>query len=419
MVENFKVKDISLAEQGWNNIEYSRFQMIALEEVRKRFEKEKPLKGLKIGMALHVTKETANLVNTLIAGGADVAITGCNPLSTQDDVAAALAKDGVKVFAWKHETKQEYYENLNKVLDFKPNLTIDDGCDLVSEIHTNRKSLIDGMVCGTEETTTGVIRLRAMEKDNALKYPVIAVNDNKTKHLFDNYYGTGQSTIDGLLRSSNVLIAGKNFVVSGYGDCGKGVAQRAKGMSANVIVCEIDAVRALQARMDGFIVMPMLKAAELGDIFVTVTGGKHAITFEHMKKMKSGAILANSGHFDVEIDVASLEKNAKSKKQIRPSLEKYTFAGGNFIYLCGEGRLVNLAAAEGHPSEVMSLSFCGQSLAAEFGVKNKGKLQAKVYTLPQEVDNMIAELQLKATGTEKDSLTAEQKKYLESWQEGT
>lgn len=418
-VKDFSVKDINLAEQGFNNIEYSSFQMQALEEVRKRFEKEKPLKGLRVGMALHVTKETANLLYTLRAGGAEISITGCNPLSTQDDVAAALAKDGFKVYAWKGESKKEYYENLNQVLDFKPNVTIDDGCDLVSEIHTNRKELIDSMIVGTEETTTGVIRLRAMEKDNALKYPVVAVNDNETKHLFDNYYGTGQSTIDGLLRASNILIAGKNFVVSGYGDCGKGVAKRAKGLGANVFVCEVEPVRALQARMDGFIVMPIAKAAELGDIFVTVTGDKHVISWENMQKMKSGAILANSGHFDVEIDVVSLEKNAKSKKKIRPFLDKYILPNGKFIYLAAEGRLVNLAAAEGHPSEVMSLSFCGQSLAVEFGVKNKGKLLPKVYTLPKEVDNTIAKLQLKAMGIEIDTLTPEQKKYLESWQEGT
>ena len=414
-----KVKDLKLAKQGAMSIEWAESQMGALLEVRKRFEKEKPLKGIRIGMALHVTKETAALVRTLIAGGADVAITGCNPLSTQDDVAAALAKEGVKVFAHKGESREEYYEFLNKVLDFKPQVTIDDGCDLISEIHTKRTDLLDGLIAGTEETTTGVIRLRAMEKDNALKYPIIAVNDNKTKHLFDNFYGTGQSTIDGLLRSTSILLAGKNFVVCGYGDCGRGVAQRASGMGSNVIVAETDAVRALQARMDGFRVMPIADAAKLGHIFVTVTGNKHVIRIEHIKEMRNGAILANSGHFDLEIDVAALEKEAKSKRRIRWQLDEYQLPNGKNIYLCGEGRLVNLAAAEGHPSEVMSLSFCGQSLAAEYGVKNKGKLEAKVHVLPQEIDNDIAELQLKAMGLKKDELTAEQKKYLESWQEGT
>ncbi|MFH1255885.1 MAG: adenosylhomocysteinase [Candidatus Diapherotrites archaeon] len=413
----FKVKDISLAEKGAMNLEYAEGQMGALMEVKKRFEKEKPLKGLRIGMALHVTKETANLVRTLEAGGAKVAITGCNPLSTQDDVAAALAKEGVKVYAKKGETREEYYEYLNKVLDFKPNATIDDGADLIMEIHTKRTELLKELIVGTEETTTGVIRLRAMEKDKALKYPVIAVNDNKTKHLFDNYYGTGQSTIDGILRATNVLIAGKNFVVCGYGSCGKGVAQRAKGMGANVIVCEVEPLKALQAQMDGHRLMPMAEAAKIGDIFSTVTGDKHVIRFEHIQQMKSGAILANSGHFDVEIDVKALEEKAKSKRRVRWQLDEYVLPNGRKVYLCGEGRLVNLAAAEGHPSEVMSLSFCGQALAVEFGVKNK--LQAGVHVLPERVDSEIAQLQLNALGWRKDELTQEQKKYLSSWDEGT
>ncbi|MFH1225028.1 MAG: adenosylhomocysteinase [Candidatus Diapherotrites archaeon] len=414
---NYDVKGMKLAEAGAMQIEYAASQMGALLEVIKRFEKEKPLKGERIAMALHVTKETAMLVRALIAGGAKVAITGCNPLSTQDDVAAALAKDGVQVYAHKGETREQYYEFINKVLDIKPTVTIDDGCDLISEIHQKRTELLSGLKVGTEETTTGVIRLRAMENDNALKYPVIAVNDNKTKHLFDNYYGTGQSTIDGILRCTNVLFAGKIVVVCGYGDCGRGVASRAQGMGSEVIVCEVDAVRALQARMDGYRVMPIAEAAKLGEIFITVTGNKHVIRTEHIKEMKDNAILANSGHFDVEIDVAGLEKMAKSKKRIRHYLDKYTLAGGKNVLLCGEGRLVNLAAAEGHPSTVMSLSFCGQSLAAEYGVKNK--LRAGVHQLPAEVDNMIAELQLKAMGISKDSLTAEQKKYSESWKEGT
>lgn len=415
----YAVKDISLAEQGKMNIEWAESQMGALMKVKERFMKEKPLKGFRIGMALHVTKETAALVRTLIAGGAEVAITGCNPLSTQDDVAAALAKEGVNVYGWKGETKEEYYDNLNKVLDFKPNVTIDDGCDLISEIHTKHTDLLKNLVVGTEETTTGVIRLRAMEKDNALKYPVIAVNDNKTKHLFDNFYGTGQSTIDGILRATSVLIAGRIFVVIGYGSCGKGVALRASGMGANVIVCEIDPIKALQAATDGYRVMPIEDAAKIGDIFVTVTGNKHVLRTEHMREMKSGAILANSGHFDVEIDVAGLEKIAESKKRIRWQLDEYVLPNNRKIYLCAEGRLVNLAAAEGHPSIVMSLSFCGQALAVEYGIKNKGKLSAGVHVLPEEVDGEIAELQLQATGVKRDALTVEQKKYLSSWQEGT
>ena len=416
---SYEVKDIKLAEQGAMSIEYAESQMGALLEVKKRFEKEKPLKGIKVGMALHVTKETAVLVRTLIAGGAEVSITGCNPLSTQDDVAAALAKEGVSVYAYKGETKEDYYKYLNKVLDFAPNATIDDGCDIISEIHTKRKDLLKNLIVGTEETTTGVIRVRAMEKDNALKYPIIAVNDNKTKHLFDNYYGTGQSTIDGILRATNVLLAGKIFVVCGYGSCGKGVAIRAKGMGSNVIVCETDAVKALQAQCDGNILMPLNEAAKIGDIFLTVTGNKHIIRMEHINQMKSGAIIANSGHFDVEIDVASLEKEAKGKRRIRWQLDEYVLKNGKKVFLCAEGRLVNLAAAEGHPSTVMALSFCGQALALEYGIKNKGKLKAGVHTLPKEIDDKIAELQLNAMGLKKGNLTDQQKEYLESWKEGT
>ncbi len=413
----YKVKDIKLAEAGKMQIEYAESQMHALLKVRERFAKEKPLKGLRVGLALHVTKETAALVRTLIAGGAEVAITGCNPLSTQDDVAAALAKEGVNVYGWKGESTEEYYENLNKVLDFKPNITIDDGCDLVSEIHKSRTELIPEIRVGTEETTTGVIRLRAMERGNALKYPIIAVNDNKTKHLFDNYYGTGQSTIDGILRCTNVLLAGKNFVVCGYGDCGKGVALRAAGMGSNVIVCEVEPVKALQANADGYRVMPIEEAVEAGNVFVTVTGDKHIIRREHFKKMKDGAILANAGHFDVEIDVKGLNEIAKSKRRLRWQLDEYVLPNGKKIYLCAEGRLVNLAAAEGHPSVVMALSFCGQSLAAEYGVKNK--LEPKVHVLPTEIDVDIAKLQLDALGIKIDGLTPEQKKYLSSWEEGT
>src|SRR3989338_2051963 len=381
MSEDYFVKDIKLAEQGRKNIEWAEMQMGALLEVKKRFEKEKPLDGMRVGMALHVTKETAVLVRTLASGGAEVAITGCNPLSTQDDVAAALAEEGVKVWAYKGETKEDYYRYLTNVISFKPHITIDDGCDLVSEIHTKHSHLIKDIVGGAEETTTGVIRLRAMEKDNALKYPIIAVNDANTKHLMDNFKGTGQSTIDGILRATNVLFAGKNFVVCGYGECGKGVAKRALGMDSNVIVTEVDPFRALQAAMDGFRVMPIAEAAKIGDIFVTVTGNKNVIDVEHMKLMKDGAILANSGHFDAEININGLKKVAKSHRIIRPFMDEFTLDGRR-IFILGEARLVNLAAAEGHPSTIMSMSFCNQAIACEHLVKNRGKLGPKVYKLP-------------------------------------
>lgn len=418
MPQNYEVRDLSLAKQGKLNLDWARAHMGALLEVKKNFQKEKPLKGYRIGMALHVTKETGILVETLIAGGAEVAITGCNPLSTQDDIAAALAEAGVRVYAYKGETHADYYRYLNKVLDFKPHITIDDGCDLVNVIHTKRPNLIKGIIGGCEETTTGIIRLRAMEKDKALKYPVVAVNDNKTKHLMDNYYGTGQSALDGITRASNLLWAGKTVVVIGYGDCGKGVALRAKGLSANVIVCEVDAVCALQAKMDGYQVMKMAEAAKLGDVFITVTGDKHVIDKQHYGKMKDGAILANAGHFDAEINVPALQKLASKKRTIRPLLDEYTL-GKKVIYLAGEGRLVNLACAEGHPSEVMSMSFCGQALACEYIVKNKGKLKSGVYQLPESVDQKIAKLQLDTMGVAFDKLTPEQKAYLTSWKEGT
>lgn len=417
--KNYEVKDIQLAEQGKKNVEWASSQMGALLEVKKRFEKEKPLKGIRIGMALHVTKETAVLVKTLIAGGAEVAITGCNPLSTQDDVAAALAEEGVNVWAYKGETKEDYYRYITNVINFRPNYTLDDGCDLISEIHSKYPELIKTIIAGAEETTTGIIRLKAMEKDNALKYPVMAVNDLKTKHLFDNFLGTGQSTIDGILRASSILIAGKSFVVAGYGQCGKGVAARAKGLGANVVVTEVNPITALQALTDGFRLMPMAEAAKTGDVFVTVTGDKHVITAEHIKNMRDGAILANAGHFDIEIDAAGLKKIAKKVERIRPQFDKYTLENGKNIYLCGEGRLVNLACAEGHPSVVMAQSFCGQALAAEYAVKNKGKLKPGVIKLPEEMDNKIAELQLEALGVKIDRLTKEQEKYLSSWQEGT
>ncbi|MFH1785030.1 MAG: adenosylhomocysteinase [Candidatus Micrarchaeota archaeon] len=416
-MSDYAVKDEKLAEQGMLNIEYAERNMQIMGKIKERFLKEKPFAGLTIGLALHVTKETAVLVRTLIAGGAKVAIASCNPLSTQDDVAAALAKEGINVFAKKGESKEEYYEYIEQVVARNPDITIDDGCDLISALHTKHPEKLSKVIGGCEETTTGVIRLRAMAKDNALKIPVIAVNDNKTKHLLDNYYGTGQSSIDGLLRATNTLIAGKTFIVGGYGDCGKGVALRAKGLGANVIVTEVDAFRAMQATLDGYLVMPMMEAAKIGDIFITVTGDKHVIRLEHVKNMKDGAILANSGHFDCEIDVESISKAGK-KRKIRPFLDEYDI-NGKKIYLCGEGRLINLAAAEGHPSEVMATSFAGQSLACEFLVKNKGKLNPGVIVLPEEIDRNIAELQLEVMNVKKDKLTEEQMKYLTSWQEGT
>lgn len=425
---DYRVKDISLAKQGALQIELAERRMGALLRVRQQFEKEKPFTGLTIGMALHVTKETAVLVRTLRAGGAEIAITGCNPLSTQDDVASALAQEGVHVFAHKGETNEEYYEFLNLVIEFmkskkqenkKTLITIDDGGDLVGEIHKKHPELIAHLVGGTEETTTGIIRLRAMEKDAALKYPVVAVNDNKTKHLMDNYYGTGQSTLDGITRATNILWAGKTVVVVGYGSCGKGTALRARGMGSNVIVCEVDPFRTLQAVMDGFRVMPMAEAATSGDIFITVTGDKHVLCGEHFAKMRSGAILANSGHFDAEIDLAALKSMARTVRKVRSMLDEYSMEGGRVIFVAGEGRLVNLAAAEGHPAEVMSLSFCGQALACKWLVDNMTSLEAKVYVLPIEVDDKIAQLQLDAMEIKKDDLTEEQKVYLGSWQEGT
>jgi adenosylhomocysteinase len=417
--ETYEVKDINLAKQGEYNVSIARSRMGSLIEIQKRFEKEKPLKGIKVGMALHITKETAVLVETLKAGGAEVAITGCNPLSTQDDVAAFLAKEGVKVWGYKGENKEDYYRYLTNVINFKPNITIDDGCDLVFEIHTKHPELIKTIIAGCEETTTGVIRIKAMKKDGVLKYPVVAVNDNKTKHLLDNYYGTGQSTVDGIIRATNVLFAGKTIVVAGYGDCGRGFALRSRGLGANVIVTEVDYFKALQAKYDGFRVMKMEDASSLGDIFCTLTGDIHVIREEHIKKMKDGVILANSGHFDVEIDKNALQKLSNGKvTRVREFLDEYII-NGKRIYLCGEGRLVNLAAAEGHPSEVMATSFCGQALAVEFCVKNKDKLQVEVISLPEEIDNEIAKLQLESMNVEIDNLTEEQVKYLNDWKEGT
>lgn len=414
----YEVKDIGLAEQGFRNIEWAEKQMGALLKIRKRFEREKPLSGYRIGMALHVTKETAVLVRTLRAGGASVSITGCNPLSTQDDVAAALAAEDVAVYAYKGETRDDYYRYLRAVIETRPHVTIDDGCDLVNEVHTNYAKLIPEIVCGCEETTTGIIRLRAMEKDNALKYPIIAVNDCDTKHLMDNFYGTGQSALDGVVRASNLLISGKAVVVVGYGSCGKGVASRARGLGAEVIVTEVDPFRALQARMDGFRVMPMANAAGIGDLFVTVTGNKHVISAGHMQAMKDGAVVANAGHFDLEIDVDGLEAMAENKEEVRPLFHEYIL-NGRSLFLCGEGRLVNLACAEGHPSTVMSLSFCDQALGVEYGIRNADSLEPRVYRLPDEIDREVARLQLEAMDVEIDTLTADQERYLGSWQEGT
>jgi adenosylhomocysteinase len=414
------VANPKLAAQGKLNLEIAERRMGALMTIRNRFKKEQPFKNLTIGMALHVTKETGVLVRALTAGGAKVAITGCNPLSTQDDVAAALAEeDDVFVWAYKGETNEDYYKFLNAVIDVGPDITIDDGCDLITEIHTKKQEALEKLIGGCEETTTGIIRLHAMMKEGALKYPIIAVNDNKTKHLFDNYYGTGQSTFDGILRSTNILIAGKTVVVLGYGSCGKGTAMRAKGLGANVIVTEIDPFPALQAAMDGFRVMKMNKAAALGDIFITVTGNLRVIRQEHIDQMKDGVVLANSGHFDNEIDLKTLEKTASRKRRVRHYLDEYLLKSGKVIYVAGEGRLVNLASAEGHPSEVMSMSFCGQALACEFLVHNRGKLRNEVISLPPSVDKTIAMLQLVEMGIAIDELTAEQKAYLDSWQEGT
>lgn len=419
---SFDIKDIKLANEGKLKIEWAGKQMQVLEGLKKRFAKERPLKGLTIAACLHITSETANLLITLQGGGASVVACASNPLSTQDSVAASLVKhNNIPIFAIKGEDNKAYFKHLNQVLDFKPNITMDDGGDLINMLHTRRNELLVNIIGSSEETTTGVIRLEAMDKDGALKVPVVAVNESDTKHLFDNRYGTGQSTIDGIIRATNVLLAGKKFVVCGYGWCGRGLATRARGMGADVIVTEIDPVKALEAVMDGFIVKKLEDAVELGltDIIVTVTGDKHVIPVELMKKMKDGTILANSGHFDVEIDMAGLEKIKRSKRRIRPFLDEYLMPGGKRIYVLGEGRLINLAAAEGHPAEVMDMSFANQALAAEFFVKQKGKLSAGIHILPKELDEKVAALKLQAMGIKIDTLTKEQKAYLSSWTEGT
>jgi adenosylhomocysteinase len=415
---DYKVKDINLAAQGALLVEWATKHMPVLAQVRKRFEKEQPLKGVTVAACLHVTKETAVLAETLKAGGAKVALCGSNPLSTQDEVAAYLATKGINVYAWREQKTDEYFWCINQVLDYKPQITLDDGADLVGTLHKDRTELLTNITGGTEETTTGVIRLRAMEADGALKYPIIAVNDAYTKYLFDNRYGTGQSTIDGILRATSLLIAGKNFVVAGYGWCGRGLAMRAKGMGAQVIVTEVDPTKALEALMDGFRVMPMSEAAKIGDFFITLTGDIHVIRGEHMEKMKSGAIIANSGHFNVEINIPEMEKMSVSKRTVRPNLEEYSLKDGRKLCLLAEGRLVNLAAAEGHPSEVMDMSFANQALSTEYLTKQKG-MKVKVYRVPKEIDELVAGLKLKALEVEIDELTEEQKKYLATWEEGT
>ena len=418
MMSSYKVKDLSLSEKGFLLIEWASRHMPVLKQIRERFERERPLEGVRIGACLHVTKETAVLIETLRAGGAEVALCGSNPLSTQDEVAAALVSLGVHVYAWRGETTDEYYWCVNRVIDYKPVITLDDGADLVSTIHSSRTEALNGIIGGTEETTTGVIRLRAMAKKGELKYPVIAVNDAYTKYLFDNRYGTGQSTIDGILRATNVLLAGKNFVVCGYGWCGRGLAMRAKGMGANVIVTEVNPLRALEAVMDGFQVMPLIEAAEKGDIFITATGNYHVIRKEHMLRMKDGAIIGNSGHFNVEISIPDLEEISVSKRTVRPNLEEYILKNGRRIYLLAEGRLVNLASAEGHPSEVMDMSFSNQALCVEYLAKEP-KLKPQVYNVPREIDELVARLKLKGLNIKIDEMTEEQKEYLSSWEAGT
>lgn len=420
MIKKYDVKDLALAGEGKLKIEWSEQQMPVLRSIKERFAKEKPLKGLTLAACLHITSETANLLITLKEGGATVVCNASNPLSTQDSVAASLVKDyDIPTFAIKGEDNNTYYKHLNTVLDYHPQITMDDGADIVSMLHTKRKDQLSEIFGSSEETTTGVIRLKAMEKDKALKLPVVAVNDSDTKHLFDNRYGTGQSTIDGIIRATNTLIAGKTVVVAGYGWCSRGIASRAHGMGANVIVTEVDPVRALEATMDAFRVMPMKEAIKHGDIIVSATGDKHVISLEHMLGMKDGAIVANSGHFDIEIDMKGLEEAKVSKRRIRNQLDEYVLKSGKKIYVTGEGRLVNLAAAEGHPAEVMDMSFANQALAAEWIVQNKGKLENKVYVLPHELDVNVAALKLKAMGIEIDELTKEQSKYLSSWEEGT
>jgi adenosylhomocysteinase len=417
---NYDVKDLKLAPEGKLRTEWAARDMPVLEQIRRRFSREKPLKGKRIAACLHVTTETANLMRTLQSGGADVFLCASNPLSTQDDVAAHLVKNwGIPTFAVKGEDNETYYSHIDSVLDARPTITMDDGADVVSVIHGERKELARNILGGTEETTTGVIRLKAMADQKVLLYPIISVNDANTKHFFDNRYGTGQSTLDGVLRATNRLLAGSVFVVSGYGYCGRGLAMRASGAGANVVVTEVDPLRALEAVMDGYRVMPMSEAARIGDFFVTVTGDIKVIRKEHFKVMKDGAIVANSGHFNVELDIDSLEKMAKKKRKAREFVDEYTLPGGRKINLLGEGRLVNLAAAEGHPAAVMDMSFANQALSAEYVATRKKRLSRSVHPVPAEIDNAVAALKLKAMGVGIDRLTKEQEKYLAAWDMGT
>ncbi|OGO63708.1 MAG: adenosylhomocysteinase [Chloroflexi bacterium RBG_19FT_COMBO_55_16] len=419
-MEKYDIKDIQLAEGGRRRIEFAEREMPVLRLIRDRFAKERPLKNLRISACLHVTTETANLMHTLQDGGAEVVLTASNPLSTQDDVAASLVTHyEIPVFAIKGEDHVTYYKHINTALELRPNMTMDDGADLVSTLHKERRDLLKHVVGGTEETTTGVIRLRAMAADGALAFPVIAVNDAMTKHLFDNRYGTGQSTIDGIVRATNILLAGRNFVIAGYGWCGRGLAMRARGMGANVIITEVNPLPALEAVMDGFRVMPMQEAARIGDIFVTVTGDLNVIDRQHFESMKDGAIVANSGHFNVEINIPALESLAKEKRLARPFVEQYILPDGRSINLLGEGRLINLAAAEGHPASVMDMSFANQALSLEYLARNVDKFEKKVYSVPEQIDKEIARLKLEAMGVLIDTLTPEQVKYLNSWEEGT
>jgi adenosylhomocysteinase len=418
---NSDIKDASQAEGGRRRIDWAEREMPVLRSIRERFEKEKPLKGIRLSACLHVTTETANLARTLVAGGADLVLTASNPLSTQDDVAAALVNIyEVPTYAIKGEDNVTYYKHISAALDHKPHMTMDDGADLVSTIHKDRRELLPGIIGGTEETTTGVIRLRAMAADGMLNFPVIAVNDAMTKHFFDNRYGTGQSTLDGIIRATNVLLAGKRFVVAGYGWCGRGLASRARGMGSLVIVTEVDPLKALEAVMDGFDVMPMMEAAKIGDIFCTVTGDINVIDKHHFEVMKDGAIVANSGHFNVEINIPALAKLSRGEPNlVRPFVQQYTTKDGRKINILGEGRLINLASAEGHPASVMDMSFANQALAAEFMVKNAKTLEKRVYSVPPEVDAEIARIKLAAMGVKVDTLSEEQVKYLNSWEEGT
>ena len=416
----YDIKDLKLSKQGRLRIEWAEKNMPVLRLIRERFRKEKPLRGVKISACLHVTTETANLMDTLKAGGAEVVLCASNPLSTQDDVASSLVQDfKIPTYAIKGENNKVYYQHINSALNIKPDITMDDGADLVSTLHSKRTELIKNVIGGTEETTTGVLRLRSMQRDRVLRYPIIAVNDSKTKYFFDNRYGTGQSTIDGILRATNFLLAGSKVVVAGYGWCGRGFALKAKGMGADVIVTEVDYLKAIEATMDGFRVMPMAEAAKIGDVFCTLTGDINVIRAEHFRIMKDNAVVCNSGHFNVEIDIPALEKIAKRKRRVREFVDEYTLKNGKRINLLAEGRLINLSAAEGHPAMVMDMSFANQALSAEYLVKSGKNLQKKVYVVPEKIDSEIARLKLQSMGIKIDKLTPEQKKYLASWEMGT